>query len=826
MAFLLICDKSGVQLEQHEITGDLITWLRENVPNYQDRVCPPYWAKKNGSKWAYCKHNEPLAAGDYIELFIQPQDPATIFYVAAFVLAGYAAYTASQIPTYQDSTESGQSIYSASARANNVKPNGVIREVAGNIPIYPDLICPVRYKYIDNEEYLFLNLAVGVGRFKLDISNLYISETPLSKYAGDILLQISKPGDDISGHLAHENWFQSEEINNLKMETSSDMPEGEWTIDTATDQITAYESGNLTTFPFPEDTIFSLTSDSNTGYYRVDSVSGTLGETATVVQQNVTYEREIDPGSYKPTNSRRIYTDADSTTLTTATAESASWNAVSGGNGYEGPFEIIPETETTQKVELDFLATGLGRLNSDGTIDNKAVVINYEWRDVGSDTWNARSFTASGATLDDLGFTVVIEFDTPIRPEMRFQRGTAEENKTDVLETVNLVRVRGLLNSPISYDDVTTVQLRLRGTNALAQTAQNKISVRGAMRCLPTLTELKNYIQNGTDFTLTDNHATSSIMRFVAWQMWYVSRQDKVDWNTLEQLESLLEPRGDELNMDFSDQTTLWEALKVMLAPGYCEPATTAGKLKPVRFAATDEFQHFYPASVMLDNGLQREDTYVDDSEPAGIIAEYIDSSTGQNETVNCFMSGDSEELAKRIQVKGITDRTRAWRYGMRMRREARYKPASLSFKTGMSAFNSDYGSADALSSPLEANQFFFVIDANGANIELDTPVKYESQEQYYAVFRKPNGDYSGMYTISPGTSSTEIVLNSPSSLDFTPVLDGEMEDTACAIGTEYELIQRVFIMSVSPNDRAEQATVSAKEYIPEIFADDDNFPE
>ena len=824
MAFLLICDKEGVQLEQYQVNTDLVTWLRENVPNYQDRICPPYWAKKNGNKWPYTNHGETLSKDDLIELFIQPQDPATIFYVAAFLLAGYAAYTASQIPTYQDSTESGNSIYSANARANNVKPNGVIREVAGNIPIYPDLICPVRYKYIDNEEFLFLNLAVGVGRFKLDISNLYLSETPLSKYAGDILLQISKPGDDISGHLAFENWFQSEEINNLKMKTTSDIPDGNWNIDTDTDEITAYEGGSLATFPFTEGTIFTLTSNSNSGYFRVDSTSGSLGETAKVVRQNVTYEPDFEYFS-RPSNGRRIYTDADTTLLNSSVGETVNWNAVSGGNGYEGPFEIIPENETTQKIELDFLAPGLGRLNSDGTIDSKSVVITYEWREVGSSNWNTRNFTISGATLDDIGVTVSIVIDSPIRPEMRFRRSTPEENKTDVMESVNLMRVRGLLSSPVSYEDITTVQLRLRGTNALAQTAQNKISVRGAVRCLPTLAELKNHIQNGVDYTLTDSHATSSIMRFVAWQMWYVSRQDKVNWEALEELESLLVSRGDELNMDFSDQTTLWEALKVMLAPGYCEPATAAGKLKPVRFAATDEFENFYPANVMLDKGLQREDAHVDESEPAGIIAEYIDSRTGQNETVNCFMPGDSEELAKRIQVKGITDRTRVWRYGMRIRREAKFKPATLSFKTGMAAFNSNYGSADALSSPLEANQFFFVLGVNGSIIELDMPVKLDNQEQYYAVFRKPNGSYSGMYTIKAGPSSTEIELDTPNSLDFSPIMNCEMDDTVCVVGTEEDLIQRAFIMSVSPNERAEQATVSAKEYIPEIFADDDNEP-
>jgi hypothetical protein len=451
---------------------------------------------------------------------------------------------------------------------------------------------------------------------------------------------------------------------------------------------------------------------------------------------------------------------------------------------------------------------------------------------VGTTTWqllpspnNVSVFTDS--TLSERGYTCRLNIDL-CRPEIRFRRVTRDSTDSNVIDKVKIKRVRSRITAPTSYNNVTTIQLKLRGTNALAQTAENKINVRGAQRKLPTLANLQGHIESADTLVYS---ATSSIMRFVAWQIWQTGGENNIDWAALNALETLLASRGDELNADFSDETTLWEALKIMLAPGYCEPTIKEGLLTPVRTATTSDYNFLYTPDVMLGNGVERSDTHFNASEATGVIVEYIDAASGNNETVNCFLPGDTEAKAKRIQATGITNRTKAWRYGMRARRREVFKPATIGFSTAMDALNSDYGNADGLVSPLNANQSFFVADhlrTTIGDVLTDTltldGVPDLSAGAYYAVLRKPTGHYSGLYQVAVHTSTNIIKLTSPSLLDFTPEYDGSMEPTIVSIGTQAELIERIWIRSIDPAG-TDTVKVTAEEYIAEIFADDNNAP-
>ncbi len=827
MARLNIYNKLGNFLESHNVDSTLTLWLTDNVPGYATAAHHPFSAKLNGSDWPHDKHNQTVSADDIIDVTIEPQDPATWVYVAITLLSvGYSYYVSSKIPNgYQESTPDGNSIYSPNAKANTAKPNGIIREIAGSVPIYPDLISPIRRKYESNIEYLYLNLCVCVGELDVDLNNLYIAETPSLNYAGDISAQFSQPGSDVSGHPSYENWYTTDEISDLKLVTSADSEAGAWTIDASGDQMTSYDNGTAVTFPFAIDERFTLTGSTNAGTYRVASVSGSNGETATVVEQIVTryWDGAEDDPRYSQGGYVTEYYDAESTSLTTTTGESVNWGATSGGVNWEGPFEVLPQGETTDTIEVDFrFPRGLARTENDGSLSSLTVAVKVAYREVGTSTWTELDYSYTNNTLDELGFTESITLSGVMRPEVRVRRVTADAGTTSTVNDIHCVRIRSLLESPTSYADVTTLQIRLRGTNALAQTAENKINIRGAQRKLPTLKNLKDHIQNSESLSVS---ATSSIMRFVAWSIYDASGEDIINWSALEELETLLESRGDSLNADFSDKTTLWEALKIMLIPAYCEPSIKEGFFSPVRFAETDDYNNLYTPDIMLDSGITRTDTHFKASEPKGIIVEYLDPVTSSNETVKCFLPGDHEAKAKRIQMKGVTDKTRAWRLGWRERYRLAFKPATYNFSTATDALNSDYGSPDALVSPLKANQSFFVTDYSSPMLTLDFEPEFEAGQQYLAVLRKPNGQFSGVYSIQAGASNNQIELVSPNTLDFQIVSDPQMEPTICCIGTADELVQRVFIRNIQPSG-TETVKVTAEEYIPEIFQNDDSYPD
>jgi hypothetical protein len=823
VAKLIVVNKFGQQLEDHRVATTLIDWMQHNVPNYKDMCVPPYSATLNGVPWPYVKHDQLLDNDDIIFITIEPRDPATIYAVIAVVLAGYSYYVSSSLPQgYQDSTESGTSIYSPNAKFNSVKLNGVIREVAGNVPIYPDLICPVRRVYENHEEFLYLNLSVGVGYFDITESNLYIADTPSANYSGDIITQISAPGADVSTHDAYENWYQSKEVSDLDLIQAGTIDEGEWTITTTSSTVTTKLNGIITTFPANFNAKMIIRYFDNTSInlgggglrsYRVTAISGASNETATLV----------------PADNIADYPPIDLAILTDVLVEIIIFANV---ENWEGPFVLVPEGEVTNTIEYDVnFQNGLVRL-SDGVEFLQSVQIDVHWREVGTTVWNLlpspnNISTFTEKTLDERGYTGRLNIDL-CRPEIRFRRVTLDSKDTNIIDKVKIKRVRSRITAPISYDNVTTIQLKLRGSNALAQTAENKINMRGAQRKLPTLANLQAYVESGDPLVYS---ATSSIMRFVAWQMVQANDENNLDWDAFNTLETLLTSRSDELNADFSDETTLWEALKIMLSPGYCEPTIKEGLLTPVRSAASTDYNFLYTPDLMLGNGVERSDTHYNASESKGVMVEYIDAVSGDNKTVQCFLPGDTEAKAKRIQATGITSRTMAWRYGMRTRRREAFKPATISFSTELDALNSDYGNADGLVSPLNANQSFFVVDHSRVNIEgtlTDTIILDYAPNLtggiYYAVFRKPTGHFSGLYQVIAGNLANQIYPVGPALLDFTPVYDDSMEPTICCIGLASELIERIWIRSIDPAG-TDTVKVTAEEYIAEIFADDDNSP-
>lgn len=1115
MAKINVYNKFGELLEEHLADGNLLDWIRQQAPSYRDTRRPPYSAAVNGRPLPWSEHeNYAMQPGDLIDITIEPQDPVTwIVAIVAIASAAYAYHIASNLSQgYENATEPGKSIYSPNARANSAVPSGIIREVAGQITVFPDLICQPTRRYIDHEEWLYLMLSVGVGYFELYESNIYIDQTPIVNYAGDVDISIFEPGEIVSGHDAHENWYTSKEISALELTTASNPEYGVWTVDYSGSTITSYLDGTATAFPFVSGERFEITGGSNPGYYEVTGISGSSSEIATVtalsrnadenvrletITQLVTASRII--GSV-PIN-RRIFNDDGAPTLSSATGEAVNWVGVNGGINYEGSFELIPVNETARYCEVDVLfPQGLTALDGSNEETNATVEIEIQWRAVGADTWNTVSSTSyTAATYDARAYTVEIDFGSAIRPEMRFRRVTKDSEDISTADLVQIRRVKCLLTTPTSYSDITTIAMRLRGTNALAQTAENKINIRGHSRKLPTLAEMEAesydlaaattqvdstydvtvaslravfqasgignspdysgsefgfdftpdgltlcvndngagkiytlpeafrpdrgatyrgyittfgsssvyaraqrfagsgahsyhmtkqpdpgskyvlsqtaltvpgsgqisysidsgytmnevtdgesfYVKNdGTAFwgasgsgqtiyqysmstphdlstgsydsdslnvsselgaaqikgfyladsesklyvldatglifpytistpgtistasydgasfdtglgsevrdlvvtanflcvstndasdvgfvhifdipSVTDNRATRSLARFVGWSLYdSLGDPDLVNWTALTALETTWNSRTDYLDADFTDETTLWEALKIMLGTGYSEPTVKEGKFLPVRTAAASTYTRLYTPDMMLGDGLQADYTLYDGQEPDGIDVEYFDSTTNQMELVQCRLSGDVGLRPKRIQAIGITDNTKAWRFGMRERRRFRHKPGTFNFTTEMDALNSEYGDAVALASEMFASQNGELAAYSAPDVTLDFEPDLSGAGPYYAAFKNREGEMSGLYTIIAGEAADEIELTSPTTLDFTPVTDGSIDATLVSIGQASEWGVRAIIKRITPGDE-HTVDVVAEEYLAAVYADDDNSP-
>lgn len=507
MAFVEIYDKFGDHIESHEILGTFNEWLADTAPDYNPAV-PLFWATIEGKTFDF---DDDL--GDSVVIVtMEPQATAVVVAVIAIIAAAYAYYIASNIPAqYQKSYEDGDSIYSPNARANQVRPSGIIREIAGSPPVvYPDLICAPRRKYINNEEYLYLMLCIGRGYHEVGSSNFHIAETPIVNYAGDYTLNIYEPGDDVTGNEAHENWFQSSEVLNLKLTTQQTEIVGDWTVDYSGATITSYLDGSAAGFPFSVGEKFQIIGGTNPGYYEVVSISGGANEVATVDELardldslNITIQQTNRQSEFEGRVRRVSFTTVGAASFSAATGENANWLSVNGGVNWNGPYQPIPAGETARYLELDFnFRNGLGRLDANNEIVSASVQIIAQWRAIGESAWNTETYTYNESTFDELGFTETIDCGSAIRPEIRIRRVTEDSGDVARRDEVFFKRLKSLLTTATSYPDVTTAALILRGTNTLAQTSENKINIRGLTRKLPTLTQIQNAIA-GTPFDLS-----------------------------------------------------------------------------------------------------------------------------------------------------------------------------------------------------------------------------------------------------------------------------------------------------------------------------------
>lgn len=908
------------KIEQHNSDHDITLhdWLEENVCNYDPNEAAPFSASVNAKVLEESDWNQyKFVKGDIVDLVIEPKEPATIVLaVIAVVSAGIAIYAANQIPdNYNATVPSGSSIYDVNAQGNRPRLMGVIPEIAGRHKIYPDLLNQPRKDFINNEQWLYLMMAVGVGEYEINSDEIFIGNTPVSNYSGDIEYTVFAPGADVTGHDAHRNIYSSIEVggssgnsglevkgpllltttnegdtdraifsaNKVKIQKKQvrNVGGGEYEtfyVDHAwrwpvghhvlisnadatgasfqgnVDLVDAGDDGGDPPTDLPDkiqapfglsvfgvgDTIQLIGSGPNDGTYKIATVSDTeitLNDTsdnpvtwlvpATTV--NVTIIRtDSNDGLYRivsiDSNNWATVQKVDSGDLSDLAGWSAFNNATLTGVTFQvhesdlvgdeiGPFFACPENETTENIYLDFkLIKGLGRLTDSGFINSRTVDIEIRYREEGTTPWTLVTHQFSDNTNDQLAETVAINLSGAMRPEVKVIRITSEEDDTKLFDKIEWTALKSELESASSYPDVTTLAVKIRGTNALSSAAENKFNL-VCTRKLP--------VYSGGAWSAAQT--TKDIAPFFAHVIKDVGHTDEqLVLDELEALHTLWNGRTDDFNAVFDNESTLFEVLKRVLAPGYAVPTLDYGQIIPVRDEAKTVWEQQYQPDNMRKPGLKRDITLIDYDEPDGVEVEYFDSSTWKAETVMCLLAGDLGANPLKVKAFGITDKTKAWRYGMRKRRERKYRRTQFTFNTEMDALNSSYMSYVALGDDIPGYSQTGRVEAFDSRfVTLDQKAEFGSGTHYLAL-RKPDGTLSGPYQALE--TSNPYVVQIDSDIDFTPVFDGRQEPPLYQFGDATRWTHAALITDINPSG-TDTVSVKATNYDARVYADDDNSP-
>ncbi|EMI7303348.1 host specificity factor TipJ family phage tail protein [Vibrio parahaemolyticus] len=490
-----------------------------------------------------------------------------------------------------------------------------------------------------------------------------------------------------------------------------------------------------------------------------------------------------------------------------------------------GPFFACPVNELTNEIRADIkFPEGIGYLNDNGSISSKEMRIMLQWREDDNSAWKNQEFKRSGATKDQLGNTVHINLGKYCRPQFRAYRITGQSNDTRTWDTIELIRLKAVLESKSSYQDGTTLAVRIRGTNALSRSAENKLF------CVPTRLL---HVPNGQGGWTGSNYQSRTGMvatNDIAPVLRYISHEIGLDDSNLGQdellrLHALWQSRGDNFAAQFDNKDTFWEAIKRLLSVGYSVPTLEFGQVIPVRDEPRSSYDHMYQPDNMTGKGLSRKDKLFDLDEPDGIEVEYFSKLTWKSETVLCLLPGDKGANPRQIKAFGVVEHQKAWQFGMRERRLARYARTEYSWGTEMDGFNSRYLDYVALADDVPGySQNGQLLDCRpipgGVWFQLDQDITWQDGETHWLALRKPDGRLSGPYQAVKLPGFNEVQISGQ--LDFTPDLSGRQEFPFWMFGTGEEWSFPALVTGIKPQG-TEKVSMTGRNYDPRVYLDDDS---
>lgn len=499
------------------------------------------------------------------------------------------------------------------------------------------------------------------------------------------------------------------------------------------------------------------------------------------------------------------------------TSSSASVQSVGGFvyGPFAGPFVACPEKETTNAIELDlFFPGGLAEIDSKGRLINRTVAVEFQFRAVGTTAWTSVLRYYNNATLDQWGVSEPLVVGN-IQPEVRVRRVSAESNDTQIQDKVQWYGMKARLPTRFDYPGWTTLSVRIRSGGSLGASSENQINLI-ATRLLPELQS------NGTWSEPRPTRSITAFARHIARTIGY--NDSDIDMTEFRRLDAKWKARGDNFDFIFS-QTTVKEALNDCFSAGMAELTVDEGLIKPVRDEARTQFEQGYSPQNMI-GPLTRsfKSRSIDDAD--GVEVEFINSETWAKDTIRCFLPGDQGFKIFKMKVDGVTDRTKAWRIGMRQRRIMRYRNWEYSFSTELDALNSGYLSYVPLIDDIPGYGQSALLEgvddiAGWAMLRVTEPLRWEEGRQHVVAYRKPDGSVAGPFGAVKGDDDYSIHANLPKPWPFSSL---KMEPVHVYFGTSESWTFPALITEISP-DGLDKVSVSATNYDARVYNDDDNFP-
>lgn len=823
---------------------------------------------------------------DRLEVRALPQgtDP---FSITAALFVGAKAVLGMlmpKLPGTPNTPGQGDSLSQGSVRGNKVKLGEVVRESFGTQRIYPDYLVPPHKYFSDKrtQQTRFL-MNIGVGAFQINALDVKIGETALLALGAEAEYQIYPPGAYVAADQSAGWWHTATEVG-----ASSTGAAGlELTASTAlTGAVSAASmvfSGYTISIPagagtFPTDWSVGLTIRVVAPYtYTVtdgggaarDVITGPLNMLAPVVGQTIevagTNAGQYSINSWDGTNLRldfiggapangliigtglasigpvglrfKILAKSDSSItvqrldssgspdgsfpgFTALTTSSATISLDSGSleGGWRGPFAACPAGEVTTLVELDiWFPEGLVGYNEKGSPYGLTSTYEIQYRDAAlAGLWTSISKTVTDATPDQIGFTELVPLPYAMRPEFRLRKTYPLVDQVEWRNRIEWLALKCNIVAPIAYPGCTVISGRVQISDRISAQSESQINV-VATRILPRHSA-------GTWLPPAPTRQLSPAATYVIKSVGLTDSD--IDLAELDRLsDGVWAARADEFNMAFTEESTVKEVLNNIFGCGFAELTVDRGLVRPVRDEPRSTLEQGYSAQNMLDDFSMDSETK-SDNDFDGVEVTFTDALTWTEEVVYCRLPTDPPQgrRVEKITAPGVTNRTKAYQFGMRRRRIHEYRRDSFSFSTPGDAMNSRYLSYCAVSSDIpgygqSALLLGYLVSGANAVLRSSEPLDWSAPGAYAVALRRLDGSLSGPY---PATRFDDYNLSIPLP-DFVPgeAWEGGLEPVHLLFGPVVSWVYKILITSVAPNG-IDEASVEAVGYDDRVYLSDD----
>ena len=387
-------------------------------------------------------------------------------------------------------------------------------------------------------------------------------------------------------------------------------------------------------------------------------------------------------------------------------------------NSISGPYRAAPIGVDVSEIEVDLQAPGgIYKRNDQGDVEPYYVTVRIEYQRAGDLEWQHRDVTLTSqgikkfsngeytsTGMDAVGVTE--KFDLP-KGDWYFRCYRLTEEHTDdtthYSDVVKWTGLKSVIANPQSYDDITVLLMRFRGSETLSELSDNQIS-----------TLFTRMLPNIETNTLEPTSALAPAVKYICDHSKFASL---LHIDNIVDMDAIWNVRGLDLNGTLDSDNTLLNVLSDILHIGYSELSTRADGLQIVQIGEhpnvnydsgrwgtftsgpTDYSFIFSPqnySNLKIDVALPRRD----DAEE--IEVQYTDVETYKTATVYVHMSASQYSTIEvtdyptsiyqeKLQLFGVTERAQAVAMGARRLRSILRNRIKFTLTTEFDSLNCNY---------------------------------------------------------------------------------------------------------------------------------------